>query len=43
MATLKYLATERAHLSQVPITEGQFIATTDTNEVFYDLKLINLH
>ena len=39
MATLKYLATERAHLSQVPITEGQFIATTDTNEVFYDVAV----
>ena len=39
MATLKYLATERAHLSQVPITEGQFIATTDTNEVFYDVAI----
>lgn len=39
MATLKYLATERAHLAQVPITEGQFIATTDTNEVFYDVAV----
>ena len=39
MATLKYLATERAHLSQVPITEGQFIATTDTNEIFYDVAV----
>ena len=39
MATLKYLATERAHLSQVPITEGLFIATTDTNEVFYDVAV----
>lgn len=39
MATLKYLATERANLSQVPITEGQFIATTDTNEVFYDVAV----
>ena len=39
MATLKYLATEQAHLSQVPITEGQFIATTDTNEVFYDVAV----
>ena len=37
MATLKYLATERAHLSQVPISEGQFIYTTDTEEVFYDV------
>lgn len=37
MATLKYLATERAHLSQVPISEGQFTYTTDTNEVFYDV------
>lgn len=37
MATLKYLATERAHLAQVPISEGQFTYTTDTNEVFYDV------
>lgn len=37
MATLKYLASERANLSQVPITEGQFIYTTDTREVFYDV------
>ena len=37
MATLKYLATERAHLSQVPISEGQFIYTTDTEEAFYDV------
>ena len=37
MATLKFTPSNRADLSQVPITEGQFILTNDTNEAFYDV------
>lgn len=37
MASLKYLSSIRANVSQVPISEGQFIHTSDTNEVFYDI------
>lgn len=37
MASLKYLSSIRANVSQVPISEGQFIHTSDTNEIFYDI------
>lgn len=37
MASLKYLSSLRANVSQVPIDEGQFIHTSDTNETFYDI------
>lgn len=37
MATLKFTPSNRSDLSQVPITEGQFILTNDTNESFYDV------
>lgn len=37
MATLKFTPSNRVDLSQVPITEGQFILTNDTNEAFYDV------